>query len=197
MALCIESDRHPDVEPPMVAAAGVGLGKLIADAVVHHRAGRLAEAEAAYLAVLNVAPGHPETLHNLGVIAGARGDPRAAVDQFDAALAAEPRYTAAHYNRAVACHALGRANDAILGFSRACAIDPGHYDAHRALGFLWLAQGERDRALDHFARTYELRRGEDRTGILAVDEPVQTTAQWPVGAISILLSRVYCLSHPP
>jgi tetratricopeptide (TPR) repeat protein len=151
----------------MTAAAGVGIGKLIADAVVHHRAGRLAEAEAAYLAVLNVAPGHPETLHNLGVIAGARGDPRAAVDQFDAALAAEPRYTAAHYNRAVACHALGRPNDAILGFSRACAIDPGHYDAHRALGFLWLAQGERDRALDHFARTYELRRGEDRTGIAA------------------------------
>ncbi len=151
----------------MTAAAGVGIGKLIADAVVHHRAGRFAEAEAAYLAALNVAPGHPETLHNLGVIAGARGDPRAAVDHFDAALAAEPSYTSAHYNRAVACHALGRANDAILGFRRACAIDPGHYDAHRALGFLWLAQGERDRALDHFARTYELRRGEDRTGIAA------------------------------
>jgi tetratricopeptide (TPR) repeat protein len=151
----------------MVAAAGVGLGKLIADAVVHHRAGRLAEAEAAYLAALNVVPGHPGILHNLGVIAGARGDPRAAVDRFDATLAAEPSYTAAHYNRAVACHALGRTNEAILGFSRACAIDPGHYDAHRALGFLWLAQEERDRALDHFARTYELRRGEDRTEIAA------------------------------
>jgi hypothetical protein len=33
------------------------------------------------------------------------------------------------------------------------------------LGFLWLAQGERGRALDHFARTYELRRGDDRTTI--------------------------------
>ena len=31
--------------------------------------------------------------------------------------------------------------------------------------FLWLAEGDRGRALDHFARTYELRRGEDRTGM--------------------------------
>jgi len=44
-------------------------------------------------------------------------------------------------------------------------IEPEHYDSHRALGFLWLAEGERGRALDHFARTYELRRGDDRTGI--------------------------------
>src|SRR4029079_18778241 len=32
---------------------------------------------------------------------------------------------------------------------------------------LWLAEGDRDRALDHFARTYELRRGDDRSGIAA------------------------------
>jgi tetratricopeptide (TPR) repeat protein len=151
----------------MATTAATGLGKLIADAVMHHRAGRLVEAEAAYLAALSVAPGHAGTLHNLGVIAGARGKPQAAIARFDAAIAAAPDYAAAHYNRAVASHALGRSREAILGMSRACAIDPGHYDAHRALGFLWLALGERDRALDHFARTYELRRGEDRTEIAA------------------------------
>jgi hypothetical protein len=31
------------------------------------------------------------------------------------------------------------------------------------LGFLWLSQSERGRALDHLARTYELRRGDNRT----------------------------------
>jgi hypothetical protein len=55
----------------------------------------------------------------------------------------------------------------LQSFARVCAIDPGHYDAHRALGFLWLAEGDRGRALDHFARTYELRRGDDRSGIAA------------------------------
>jgi tetratricopeptide (TPR) repeat protein len=167
MALCIDTDPRRDIKPPLATTTGSELGKLIADAVMHHRAGRLADAEAAYLAVLNVAPSHPGTLHNLGVIAGASGNTQIAIHHFDAAIAAEPNYAAAHYNRAVACHALGRTPEAILGFSRACAIDPGHYDAHRALGFLWLAQGECDRALDHFARTYELRRGEDRTGIAA------------------------------
>ena len=178
IALCTETDPRKsaftrvfetrrNAEPPTTATFGRGLNALIADAVMHHQAGRHAEAEAAWLAVLNVAPGHPGALHNLGVIAGARGQPDAAIDRFDAAIAAQPDYAAAHYNRAVACHTLGRTSEAILGLSRACAIDPGHYSAHRALGFLWLAEGERDRALDHFARTYELRRGEDRTGIAA------------------------------
>jgi tetratricopeptide (TPR) repeat protein len=167
MALCIETAYRRDAEPPATTAAGHGLGERISEAVMHRRAGRLAEAEAAWLAVLEIAPGHPGALHDLGVIAGARGETRTAIHRFDAAIAAAPGYAAAHYNRAVACHALGRTGDAILGLRRVCLIDPGHYGAHRALGFLYLAQGERDRALDHFARTYELRRGEDRTGIAA------------------------------
>jgi Flp pilus assembly protein TadD len=141
--------------------------RLVADAMAHHRAGHLSEAEAAYRAVLGLAPGHAAVTHNLGVIAAAQGKTEAAIAHFDEAIAAEPHYASAHYNRAVALQALGRTREAIQGFGRACAIEPGHYDAHRALGFLWLAKGERGRALDHFARTYELRRGDDRTGMAA------------------------------
>ena len=46
--------------------------------------------------------------------------------------------------------ALGHVPEAIKGFSRVCALEPEHYEAHRALGFLWLARGERGRSLDHF-----------------------------------------------
>ena len=63
------------------------------------------------------------------------------------------------------CYALGDTPEAIKSFGRAATLEPEHHEAHRALGFLWLAQGERGRALDHFARTYELRRGDDRTAI--------------------------------
>jgi tetratricopeptide (TPR) repeat protein len=138
---------------------------LVADAVGHHRAGRLGEAQAGYRAALGISPGHASIMHNLGAIAAAQGDPHSAIMCFDAAIAAEPRYAAAHFNRAAALQALGQPRQAIEAFTRASALDPGCYDAHRALGFLWLAQGERGRALDHFARTYELRRGEDRTEI--------------------------------
>ena len=141
--------------------------QLVADAVTHHKAGRLDQAEAAYRDALGIAPGHAAVTHNLGVIAAAQGKHGAAIADFDAAIAAEPQYAAAHYNRASALQALGQSSDALQSFARVCAIDPGHYDAHRALGFLWLAEGDRDRALDHFARTYELRRGDERSGIAA------------------------------
>jgi tetratricopeptide (TPR) repeat protein len=141
--------------------------RLVADALAHHRAGRLAQAEATYRAALALSPGHAVTKHNLGVVIAAQGQQGSAIAHFDEVIAAEPRYASAHYNRAVALQALGQPQEAIRGFKQACALEPGHYDAHRALGFLWLAQGERGRALDHFARTYELRRGEDRTGLAA------------------------------
>jgi Tfp pilus assembly protein PilF len=141
--------------------------KLVADALAHHRARRLEQAEAAYRAALELSPGHPAVTHNLGVLAAAQGRHGSAIGHFDQVIAAEPQYASAHYNRGVALEALGRSQEALQAFSRACAIEPEHYQAHRALGFLWLAEGERGRALDHFARTYELRRGEDRSGIAA------------------------------
>ena len=56
--------------------------------------------------------------------------------------------------------------EAIKAFGRAAQLEPQHYAGASRIGFpLWLAQGERGRALDHLARTYELRRGDDRTAI--------------------------------
>jgi tetratricopeptide (TPR) repeat protein len=141
------------------------LDQLVADAVAHHKAGRLDRAEAGYRAALVLSPGHAAIIHNLGVIAAAKGEHRDALNHFEAAIAAEPQYVSAHYSRAVALQALDRRRDAIQSFGRVCVLEPGHYDAHRALGFLWLAEGDRGRALDHFVRTYELRRGEDRSDL--------------------------------
>jgi len=149
--------------------------ELFEDAMAHHKAGRLREAEAAYGAALDISPGHAIAAHNLGVVAAAQGKHLSAIGHFDNAIAAEPRYASAHYNRAVALERLGRRREAIANFGRACAIEPEHYDSHRALGFLWLAEGERGRALDHFARTYELRRGDDRTGI--ADQSLSTATR--------------------
>lgn len=137
---------------------------LLTQALAHHTAGRLAEAEAAYRAALDLAGERPSILHNLAVIVAAQGGHADALVLFDRALAAEPGYASAHYNRGVALEKRGQPREAISALSRAVAIEPGLADAHRALGFLFLAEGNRDRALDHFARTYELRRGEDRDG---------------------------------
>jgi len=141
--------------------------RLAAAAAGHFAADRWDEAEAAYRAALAIAPGHPVILHNLGVLAARVGDHEAAIVRLDAALAADARYVSAFYHRAAALDALGRQPEAIADFGRAVALDPAHYASHRALGFLLLAAGRRGRALDHFARTYDLRRGQDRTGLAA------------------------------
>jgi Flp pilus assembly protein TadD len=138
---------------------------LVGDAMTHFQAGRLAQAESAYRAALAIVPADPAVTHNLGAAIAAQGRHRAAIGCFEEALRADPGFVAAHYNRAVALVKLGAMQEAIKSFDRAAKLEPQHYQAHRALGFLWLAQGERGRALDHFARTYELRRGDDRTAI--------------------------------
>ena len=144
---------------------GNTFSELVALAAAQHGAGRLRDAEASYRAALALSPDHPAIINNLGVIAAAEGRQNEAVALFDEAIARESGHVAAHYNRGaalVALVALGRTSDAIKSFERVCALDPGHYEAHRALGFLWLEAGDRGRSLDHFARTYELKRGDDR-----------------------------------
>jgi Tfp pilus assembly protein PilF len=141
------------------------LRALVADAMTHFQAGRPAEAERVYRAALLVVPADPGVTHNLGVAIAAQGRHRDAIGCFDEALRADPGYVSAYYNRAVALIRLGETQEAIKAFERAAQLDPQHYEAHRTLGFLWLARGERGRALDHLARTYELRRGDDRTAI--------------------------------
>jgi tetratricopeptide (TPR) repeat protein len=138
---------------------------IVADALTHFQAGRLAEAERTYRAALALAPADPAVTHNLGVAIAAQGNHRTAVSCFEEALRADPSFVSAHFNRGAALIRLGEFEAAIKVFSRAAQLDPQLYDAHRILGFLWLSRGDRGRSLDHFARTYELRRGDDRTTI--------------------------------
>ncbi len=140
---------------------------LLAAAQAHSRAGRADLAERTYRDALEISPGRAVILHNLAVLVAARGSHAQALALLDEALADEPGYDAAHYNRGVALDALDRTPEAVAAFTRAAALAPENYAAHRALGFLQLALGARGRALDHFARTYELRRGDDRLGLAA------------------------------
>src|SRR5690242_9222627 len=171
--------------------------RAVMDAIAHQSAGRLAAAEAGYRAALDISPGHPVATHNLGVVTAAQGDHASAIGHFDRAIAIEPRYASAHYNRAIALAALGQARPASESFSRACASEPEHYNAHRALGFLWLADGERGRSLDHFARTYELRRGDDQTGTAArsLTETTRTKLRHDAEQFRYLAARRHDRKH--
>jgi tetratricopeptide (TPR) repeat protein len=61
---------------------------MLAEAVEHHRAGRLGEAERLYRGILDREPGHVESLHRLGLVASQTGHGQAAEGLIRRAIAA-------------------------------------------------------------------------------------------------------------
>src|SRR5689334_13001504 len=99
-------------------------------AVALHRAGRLSEAEQLYRRCLLLCPGHPGSLHLLGVVHYQRGEYADALRHIDLALAVAPRLAAAHNHRGAALVALNRADEALASFDHAIACDANYADAY-------------------------------------------------------------------
>jgi hypothetical protein len=137
----------------------------VTEALAHHKSGQLEAAEIAYKSALAMSPDNLSVKLNLGVLTASRGNHALAIGYFDDVISRQPDYEMAYFNRAVSLLALGKKSEAIADFNHVCALDPTHYKAHRALGFLHLAESRRGKAMDHWAMTYDLRRGDMRTGI--------------------------------
>ena len=133
-------------------------------AVTHHIEGRISEAETAYRAILNEQPDHPAVLHNLGVLLANSDRLHEAINEFQKAILHDPNYEPALWSGAKALQQAERYEEAAEGYAKVINVNPEHYGAHLALGKICLALGRRDRALDFFARTMDLRRGENRAG---------------------------------
>jgi tetratricopeptide (TPR) repeat protein len=125
---------------------------LIDGALVHHRAGRRAEAEQGYRRALDVSPGHPDALHLLGLLWHEQRDYGRAVPQLRAAVAADPRAAEFHYGLAEALRLSGQARDAVESYGRAVALDPSLVDAWRGLGASCQLAGQPAAAANAFAR---------------------------------------------
>ena len=143
------------------------LESLLSKAAAYQDAKKFHDAEATYREALQLEPSHSGALHNLAVLSARRGALEQAIELFDRLIFSHPEYFSAHFNPGNALKALGRGKEAGEAFQSTVSLEPEHYDAHLALGYFWLEFGNLGRSLDHFARTYELRRGEDRTGIAA------------------------------
>src|SRR5207302_5410418 len=109
-------------------------------------------AEAAYRAVLHLAPGHLDArinlgrlLHDAGRLAEAEGEYRAALDAGPNALAS--------FNLAVALEDLGRADEAVAAYRAAIDADARCEDAYYNLARIFERRGDRTAAL-RALRTY-------------------------------------------
>ena len=112
----------------------------------HHRAGRLAEAESAYRAILAADPDNIDALHLLGVVAHQGGRQEQAAELITRSLSLNAGNAAAHSNLGVVLAAQGKPQEAIAEFRRALALQPDFADAYFGLGNALRDQGRREEA---------------------------------------------------
>ena len=133
----------------------------------HHKAGRLAKAEAAYRAVLGAAPEHADALHLLGLVALQSGRVREAAKLVERAIEARPDVAGYHNTMGEACRRLGRSAEAETRFRKALALDPGHAKAHGNLAGVLLGRKATEEAEALYREALRLDPGSlgDRIGL--------------------------------
>jgi tetratricopeptide (TPR) repeat protein len=124
--------------------------------IAHHQAGRYAEAEAGYRAILAQFPQHPDALHMLGLLASHTGHHDIAAELIGQATRLAPQHPASHSNLGNALLALGRVDEAIESFRRALALKPGFPEAHNNLGNALKCAGRIDDAIACYDRALAL-----------------------------------------
>lgn len=105
------------------------IGQTLREAVGHHQAGRLEEAEGLYRKVLKVAPNNPDASHLLGLVAHHQGRHDEAMERIALALQANDTVGAYHNNMGAAQRAAGFLRKAKNSFSRATELSPSNDSA--------------------------------------------------------------------
>ena len=123
---------------------------LLNEAVAHHQAGRLAEAEEIYRRILVGNPNHPEALCLLGTLAYMVGENEAALELLTQSIAADPNYADALNNKGACLKSLGRHEEAVVCIKKSIDIRPDYAEAHYNLANTLRAQRHMNEALASF-----------------------------------------------
>ena len=125
-------------------------------AVMHHQAGRLPQAEDIYRRILQVQPDHPGTSNNLGIALRDQGKIDEALAVFRRVIAVAPDYAPAHSNLGNVLFARGKLAEAEDSYRRALVIRPDMPDALKNLGLVIVNRGRFVESFPSFRRHAEL-----------------------------------------
>lgn len=114
---------------------------LFRQALAHHQAGRLREAEAGYRDVLALNARHAGALGFLGLLAHQAGHGEAGLDLLTKAVAADRHNAELHYNLACMLSEHRRDDEAARHYRKALVLRPDYAEARTNLGALLLLQG--------------------------------------------------------
>ena len=133
------------------------LQRILQQALAHHNAGHLPQAEALYRQILLAEPNHPDALHFLGMLAHQVGKSEAAVELMRKSLTLKPDCAEFYYNLGIVQHDSGKREEALSSFRRALSLKADYAEAHNNLGVILKDQGKLEEALVCFRRALSLR----------------------------------------
>jgi tetratricopeptide (TPR) repeat protein len=135
----------------------LNVDQIVGEALDHHKAGRLADAERLYRKVLAVDPKHADSLHLLGVVSHQVGRDDVAVDLIGKAIALNDSLADYHCNMGSALCGLGQREQGIAHYLRAIALDPRHALTCNNLGNALTDQGKPREGEEQLRRAIELK----------------------------------------
>jgi tetratricopeptide (TPR) repeat protein len=138
------------VSPPTAEA-------ILGEAMRHHQAGRLADADALYGQVLRLDPANAYAKQYLGVLAMQRGDARQGEALIREALAGCSEIPDFHNNLGLCLRMQDRLDEAVDAYRKAIALNPNYPEAYSNLGLDLLALGQPATAAAHCERALALR----------------------------------------
>ena len=120
---------------------------VLRQAIRHHMAGRLPEAEALYRRVLTACPDWADVHVNLGALLMARGDLKAAALSYRQGLALQPDHARGCCYLGDILAAQGQLDEAISSYGRALTAKPDYAEGHNGLGNALFRQGRFEDAI--------------------------------------------------
>jgi tetratricopeptide (TPR) repeat protein len=125
-------------------------------ALQHHQANRLPQAEESYLQVLSVQPDHPEALHRLGLLAQQMGRVKEAEKWWQKLLHYHPDSAKAWFSLGNLHQTQGQLSAAEAAYQQAIARQPDAAPIYNNQGFILQQQGKLKEAIAHYQKALEL-----------------------------------------
>ncbi len=129
---------------------------LLSRALEHHQSGRLEDAKALYLRILDENPDDPDALNYLGVFECQLRRFEKAEELINHSLRINPDNPKAHNNLGNVLRYQGRFDQAEAAFRRAYELDPGNAEAHFNCGSVMLEQGKAEDAAERIREAVAL-----------------------------------------
>ena len=139
-----DDDIQPDRREP------ADFDALFALALREHRAGRFAEAAAAYRQILAIQPDSAEAHNNLGNVLWSRASSTKRRHVTSKRIALKPDYVDAHSNLGTVLLSQGKLDEAAAHYEQALALRPDNAERHNNLGVIRWQQGRLDEAAARF-----------------------------------------------